>query len=134
MLSNTNFTTGLVAESGSLAVTALSGGQIHLLEPLGLRSGRDGPKLQGLEVELTSAGDPWFPGGAGAMRCEVVESMDFGDSTGFLCAVRERWPGRDEAMRWADARAQVGAEFLAAWAEKSAREQATARQAMKWVD
>ena len=61
-LSKTNYTHELVIASGTLSVTALSASQLPLLEPLGLRSGRDGDKLAGLEVALTEAGDPWFPG------------------------------------------------------------------------
>ena len=53
-LSKTNYTHELVIASGTLSVTALSASQLPLLEPLGLRSGRDGDKLAGLEVALTA--------------------------------------------------------------------------------
>jgi flavin reductase (DIM6/NTAB) family NADH-FMN oxidoreductase RutF len=133
VLSKTNFTHDLVAETGTLAVTLLSAGQLSLLEPLGLRSGRDGAKLAGLRYTLTADGDPWFPGGAGWLRCRVIDAPDFGDSTGFLCAVVERDTFEAGPMRWADARSVLDAAFLEAWAAKSAKEQAAARGAMHWI-
>ena len=133
-LSKTNYTHELVIASGTLSVTALAASQLPLLEPLGLRSGRDGDKLAGLEVELTAAGDPWFPGCVGYLGCEVIEHHDLGDATAFLCAVRERETlSAEPAMRWPEAQQVVGAEFLERWAEKSRREQAAARASMRWV-
>ncbi|HNO66780.1 MAG TPA: flavin reductase [Tepidiformaceae bacterium] len=131
-LSNTNYTTGLVAASGTLAVTVLSQTQAGLLEPLGLRSGRDGPKLDGIRHTLTTGGDPVFPGGAGTLACEVLTSFALGDSTGFLVAVRERNEGGLAPLDWQAAKLVVGEAFLARWAEKSQREQAAARTAMLW--
>jgi flavin reductase (DIM6/NTAB) family NADH-FMN oxidoreductase RutF len=137
VLHRANLTHDLVAESGTLAVTLLSEGQIELLEPLGLRSGRDGEKLDGLALRMTAAGDPIFPGGVGYLACEVLEASDLGDATAYLVAVRERASlgveGEPRApMRWADARERLGAPFLDRWAEKSAREQEAARASMHW--
>ncbi|MEX2080616.1 MAG: flavin reductase family protein [Dehalococcoidia bacterium] len=131
-LSKTNYTHDLVVASNTLAVSLLARNQVGLLQPLGLQSGRDGPKLAGLQVELTPAGDPWFPGAIGMLACEVIRTADHGDATAFLCAVthRESFPG--EPLPWAAARELVGEEFLLRWAEKSAREQAAARQSMLW--
>ncbi len=135
VLSKTNYTHDLVEEAGTLAVTLLSGDQIDLLEPLGLTSGRDRDKLGGLAHEVTEAGDPYFTGGVGYLDCEVLDSVDFGDSTGFLSAARHRAPLDGEAaMTWADARARLGDEFMQRWQEKSAREQALAREVMTWRD
>ena len=134
-LSKTNYTEGLVRASGWLSVTLLSDTQAGLLEPLGLRSGRDGNKLTGLEVELTASGAPTFPGGVGALDCEVLEALDLGDSTAFLVAVRERWRlGGERALPWAVAKTVVGEEFLQRWGEKSEREQEAARAVMHWRD
>jgi flavin reductase (DIM6/NTAB) family NADH-FMN oxidoreductase RutF len=132
VLSKTNYTTELVSSSGTLTVTVLSEGQVGLLEPLGLRSGRDGPKLDGVGHELTGPGDPVFPGGAGWVEGEVLEQFDLGDSTGFLVAARKKSDGRAGAMTWQTAKGIVGEEFLAKWAEKSVREQEAARRAMYW--
>ncbi len=71
-LSKTNYTHELVEAAGALAVTVLSSEQAPLLEPLGLRSGRDGDKLAGIDTALTPAGAPYFPGGTGYLACEVI--------------------------------------------------------------
>jgi flavin reductase (DIM6/NTAB) family NADH-FMN oxidoreductase RutF len=134
VLSNTNYTTELVREAGSLAVTVLSEAQLHLLEPLGLHSGRERDKLAGLEVELTGAGDPVLSGGAGSLACEVLERFDLGDSTAFLAAVLDRTESHAPPLSWQAARTVVGQDFLERWAQKSAREQAAARATMKWVE
>jgi len=134
-LSKTNYTEELVRESGRLSVTLLSDTQADLLEPLGLQSGRDGDKLAGLEIDLTASGAPVFPGGVGALECDVLEPLDLGDATAFLVAVRERWGlAAERPLPWAVAKTVVGEEFLQRWAEKSAREQEAARAVMHWRD
>ena len=101
--------------------------------PLGLHSGREGDKLKGLAYGITGEGDPYFPDGVGFIRCAVLDAYDLGDSTAFLCAVRERQPLEAvAALSWAEARRWVGAEFLEEWAAKSSREQEAARAAMRW--
>ncbi|MGE0599126.1 MAG: flavin reductase family protein [Dehalococcoidia bacterium] len=132
VLSNTNYTTGLVAASGTLSVTVLSEGQVGLLAPLGLHSGRDGTKMQGLDFEATPFGDPVFRGGSGWVSAEVLERFDLGDSTGFLAAVRERDESPATPLSWQAAKGVVGVDFLERWAEKSMREQQAARNAMVW--
>lgn len=134
VLSNTNYTTELVRSSGTLAVTVLSEAQAGLIEPLGLHSGRTGPKLSAIAHELAATLDPVFPGSAGSISCEVLHSFDFGDSTAFLAAVRARTESVLAPLSWQSARQIVGAEFLSRWARKSAREQAAAREAMAWRD
>ena len=134
VLSNTNYTTALVAASGTLSVTVLSAAQAGLLEPLGLRSGRDGPKLGGIEHGLTAAADPAFPGGAGSVACEVLAAFALGDSTAFLAAVREQENRVAAPLSWQTAKGIVGEDFLRRWAEKSQGEQAAARAAMVWRD
>lgn len=132
VLSNTNYTTELVTGAGTLAITVLSDLQLSLLAPLGLRSGRDGPKLTGIPYQLTASGDPVFPGGAGSVASEVLRRFDLGDSTAFLVAVRSQEPGNQAPLSWQAARGVVGDDFLSRWAEKSAREQEAARAAMHW--
>lgn len=132
-LSNTNYTTGLVRASGRLTVTLLSDRQLHLLEPLGLHSGRDRDKLAGLEVAFTEWGEPWFPGGTGYLACEVLTAFDLGDMTAFLAAVRSRETFGGSPLSWHAAREVVGEEFLQRWQEKSLREQEAARRAMLWA-
>lgn len=105
VLSNTNYTTALVAECKTVCITLLTAGQVGLIGPLGLRSGREGNKLAGIEHELTAEGDPYFPGGAGYLRCAVLAESDNGDSTSFLVAVHERRPMAEAPpISWASAR------------------------------
>ncbi len=137
VLSRTTLTHDLVLESGTLAVTLLAEDQLELLEPLGLRSGRDGEKLSGLPLRTTAAGDPLFTEGVGYLACEALDAVALGDSTAYLVAVRERARlgaagAARRPMRWADARGRIGGDFLARWAEKSEREQESARAAMIW--
>ena len=133
VLSRSNYTEALVRESGVLSVTLLGREQLDLLEALGLRSGRDGNKLAGLKYELDARGCPRFPGGAGWAGGEVLDLADFGDSTGFLVAVRERETWEPPPLSWQEARSNVDGRFLARWAEKSAREQELARARMLWL-
>lgn len=130
----TNLTHDLVSESGSLAITLLSASQADLLWPLGIRSGRDGPKLAGLPYRLTPEGDPWFEGTA-AMRCEAIDAFDVGDATFFLAAVREILrEGPEPPLRWAEAQRLLGASFLAAWEAKAAANRARAAALMRWTE
>ncbi|HCV00264.1 MAG: hypothetical protein CL897_05250 [Dehalococcoidia bacterium] len=134
-LSKTNYTEGLVRQSGRLTVTLLSSAQSALLKPLGLKSGKDGDKLAGLDVELTPSGIPTFPGGVGALECEVLEPLDLGDATAFLVAVRERLEmAGGQPLPWSVAKTEVGEEFLRSWAKKSAHEQRIAQSVMHWND
>lgn len=132
-LSKTNYTRELVAKSGQLAITVLAGGQEDLLERLGLASGRQGFKLEGLTFEVRPNGCPVFPGGRGYVDGEVIDSHDLGDSTAFLVAItgRETWDG-SEGLRWHDVRERIGEDFMRRWLEKSEREQAAARAVMRW--
>jgi flavin reductase (DIM6/NTAB) family NADH-FMN oxidoreductase RutF len=132
VLSNTNYTTELVKVAGTLSITVLSEGQTALLEPLGLQSGRNGPKLGGIDPELSYLGDPVFPGCAGWIAGEVLVSQSLGDSTAFLVAVRDKFDGSAAPLSWQAAKSVVGDEFLKRWAEKSGREQAAARETMLW--
>jgi flavin reductase (DIM6/NTAB) family NADH-FMN oxidoreductase RutF len=132
-LSKTNYTTELVQASGTLALTLLAEPQLGLLEPLGLRSGRDGDKLAGLVFELTAAGDPWFPGGVGMLACEVIDTYDLGDGLAFLVAVREQRAMEAHApLTWRHARMLLGDDFMQRWSEKSAREREAALASMHW--
>jgi flavin reductase (DIM6/NTAB) family NADH-FMN oxidoreductase RutF len=132
ILSNTNFTTGLIAKSGRLSISLLAEGQLKLLERLGLQSGRDAYKLDGIRFEMDSHGCPLFEASAATASCEVLESSSLGDSTAFLCAVRERVTNDREPISWFEARSLLNDEFLLAWQEKSEGEQQAARRTMLW--
>lgn len=130
---NANYTHDLALESGTLVLSLLAADQLDLLEPLGLHSGREGDKLVRLDVELTPAGDPWFPGAVARIACEVIDTLDLGDATTFLCAVVERERLRDEApVPWHEARERMPAEFMVRWEAKSARDRELAARLMRW--
>lgn len=128
-----NYTHDLVAASGTLVLSLLAADQLDLLEPLGLQSGRDGDKLAAVDYELTPAGDPWFPGAVARISCEVIDGLDLGDATTYVCAVRERTRLRgDHPISWHEARARLPAEFIARWEAKSARDRELAAKLMRW--
>ena len=128
-----NFTRDLVEQSGTLAVTVLDRSQISLSEPLGIRSGRDGNKLAGIECETTAAGDPYFPGGVGFATCEVIEAFELGEATAFLCAVRSRDAlGGTTTFTTAEIREDLGESFTRPWEEKRARDLPMLRALMHW--
>lgn len=134
LLSKTNHTTGLVRETGTLAVTLLAETQLDLLEPLGTKSGRDGDKLTGLNFELTSDGDPVFPGGVGTLACHVLRETDMGDAILFLCAIRSQQQNENAAppMNWASARERLPGDVVQRYLERNARDQEIARERMIW--
>jgi flavin reductase (DIM6/NTAB) family NADH-FMN oxidoreductase RutF len=128
-----NYTHELVREAGTLAITVLAEGQEGLLAPLGLASGRHGPKLGGLEWRLTPEGDPVFDGGAGQVRARVIAEFDLGDATAFLAGVVGAVDGTGTPLRWQAAQQVVGEEFMRRWAEKSARDRVAAESLMRWL-
>lgn len=128
-----NYTRELVAAAGTLAISVLDRSHMRLVEPLGIRTGREGNKLAGLEVELTAEGDPWFPGAVGIARCEVIEDFELGEATSFLCAVRERRAaGGSQTFTTADIRSELGEAFTRPWDEKRARDLPMLRELMHW--
>jgi flavin reductase (DIM6/NTAB) family NADH-FMN oxidoreductase RutF len=135
VLTKSNYTHGLVLRGRTLAITVLRESQLQLLWPLGMRSGRDGEKLEGLAFELTEAGDPYFTDGVGFLRCDVIEDYDMGDSTAFLCGVRERRElAGGEPIGWAAAQRILGSEFMAAYGPKREHDADIARATMRWRD
>jgi flavin reductase (DIM6/NTAB) family NADH-FMN oxidoreductase RutF len=128
-----NYTRELVEACGTLTITVLDRSQMTMVEPLGIRTGRDGDKLGGLEVELTEDGDPWFPAGVGMARCGVIEAFELGEATAFLCAVRERRAGAGgNPFATSDIRAELGDEFTRPWDEKRGRDLPMLRDLMHW--
>jgi flavin reductase (DIM6/NTAB) family NADH-FMN oxidoreductase RutF len=130
----TNLTHDLVAASGSFTLTVLAEPQHELLWPLGIRSGREGPKLGGLPVALTAVGNPWFPGGIAAFECAVLGGLDAGDATFFLAAVVTVLEEHDGVpLRWPRAQQLLGPSFLRAWEAKAARNRSAAASTMHWI-
>lgn len=130
-----NRTAVLAGEAGTLAITVLSAAQVHLVDVLGLKSGNDGPKLEGVAYELTATGDPYFPGGAALLECEIIERLDLGDAWAFLVAVRERRRLSDAApLSRQELMSLAGADVRDRWAAKIAAAIPAYRIAMHWMD
>ncbi|MFQ5380327.1 MAG: flavin reductase family protein [Dehalococcoidia bacterium] len=129
----TNYTEELVRASGSLAISVLAEHQVELLSVLGLRSGRDRSKLSGLDYELTEAGDPYFPDASALVDCRVIDGLDGGDATFFLCRVHDRrWLSDKAPLDRFAAMQSAGPEFHRVWSQKQAREQEASRATMRW--
>lgn len=127
-----NYTHELVTAGGTLSVTVLSEAQAHLVETLGMQSGRDRDKLGGTGFELDGDGDPYFPGGAGHMSCDVIKRLDMGDATAFLVAVRSRERGLAAPLsRWR-MNEILGPEFVQAWAAIAGERAPIYREQMIW--
>ena len=134
MLWKSNYTHDLVMKSGSMAITMLSRGQLHLLDPLGLRTGRDTPKLEGIDVRLTASGDPYFPGGVGYTDCRVLERLDLGDCTAFFVGVRnEERLSSEEPITWQQASELLDKDFLARYGAKFTADRKRAAAEMRWL-
>ncbi len=130
---NGNYTTELVRERGSLSITMLSEEQVRLLEPLGLRSGRNSPKLNGIDYRLDERGNPVFAGGAGVVACDVLDTASLGDATLFLVAVRDRTTFTARTpLTLGRARQLAPPEVLAKWDAHNERERAASRETMTW--
>ena len=130
-----NLTHDFVARSGSLSVNLLGPWQLHLLDPLGLVSGREGDKLHGLGAVPSRRGNPIFPESIGYLECEVIASYDLGDATAFLVAVldEQRLRGGDP-VTWAAARPLLPREWHARWDAKIARDIERSRAVMRWIN
>lgn len=128
-----NFTTELVESTGTLSLTLLSRDQLPLLEPLGLVSGRDGPKLGGLEFTLDANSNPLFPGGVGECSCEVISSTSYGDAVSFLCAVTERRSFAAEPLTLQEARSLASPDVQERWNAHNIIERAMSHEAMHWL-
>jgi flavin reductase (DIM6/NTAB) family NADH-FMN oxidoreductase RutF len=134
MLWKNNHTCGLVADSGTAVLTVLSEEQASLVPALGFRSGRDRPKLDDVQHELTAAGDPYFPRGVAMFDCRVLATLDAGDAVSFLLAVteRRRLDGEIPLRRWR-AVELLGPEFANELGDMIARNMGFSRGRALWV-
>lgn len=134
MLWKPNYTHDFVIQSGSMAITMLARGQLHLLDALGLRSGRETPKLEGIDVRLTASGDPYFPGSVGYTDCHVLDRIDLGDCTAFFVGVRdEERLSSEEPVTWQQAIELLDKEFLARYEAKFTADRKRAAADMRWL-
>jgi flavin reductase (DIM6/NTAB) family NADH-FMN oxidoreductase RutF len=83
-LSKINLTHDLVRESGVFGMHLLRRDQWDVIWKLGLRSGRDGDKFDGIAVRRGTTGCPLLADALVAWECHVVNAMDAGAATFFL--------------------------------------------------
>ena len=131
---HTNFTHGLIASSGVLAINFLEREQLPLIWQLGMRSGRDGDKLENVSHATGPTGSPLLEGCYGYLDCRVVNAMDGGDMTAFLVeAVAGRTNG-GERMAWRDARPRLPRRWADEWDRKIAGEIDVSLGTMSGID
>ena len=83
-ISKTNFTHDIVYASGVFAIHLLRTDQWDLIWQLGLQSGREQDKLQGIALRPGQTGCPLLADCLTAYECRVVNAMDSGAATFFL--------------------------------------------------
>ena len=131
---HTNFTYGLIASSGVLAVNFLETSQLPLIWQLGMRSGRDGDKLGGLGYTSGATGSPLLEGCYGFLDCRVVNAMDGGDMTAFLVEAVAARTNRGERMTWREARPRLPRRWADEWDRKIAGEIEVSLNTMGAID
>jgi flavin reductase (DIM6/NTAB) family NADH-FMN oxidoreductase RutF len=103
-VSKLNFSHDLIWRSGVFGLHLLHRGQFDIVERLGLRSGRDGDKMEGLAlVEGAVTGCPLLADARAAYECRVVNAMDAGAATFFLgdvVAMRDAGAGAVMTSDW----------------------------------
>ena len=131
---HTNFTHGLIAESGILAVNFLEASQLPLIWQLGMQSGRDGDKLECVGYGRGATGSPLIEGCYGFLDCRVVNAMDGGDMTAFLVEVVAGRTNGGERMTWREARPRLPDRWADEWDRKIAGEIDVSLSTMSGVD
>jgi flavin reductase (DIM6/NTAB) family NADH-FMN oxidoreductase RutF len=115
-----NLTHDLVRDSGVFAVHLLGDDQDEVVYRLGLRSGREGDKLDRLVGDMGATGCPLLAEYLAVYECRVLNAMDGGDMTVFLGEV-VAMDGREGApLWWRDLRPRMPAEQAATWDRKIA--------------
>ena len=125
-----NFTHDLVRDSGVFAVHLLRDDQDELVYRLGLRSGRDGDKLDGLSLRKGATGCPVLEDCLAWYECRVLNTMDGGDMTVFLGEVVAMAGQEGVPLWWRDLRGRMPPEHTAAWERKIAADIADSLQTM----
>jgi flavin reductase (DIM6/NTAB) family NADH-FMN oxidoreductase RutF len=115
-----NLTHDLVQDSGAFAVHLLSDDQDEVVYRLGLRSGREGDKLDGLVSGIGVTGCPLLRDYLAVYECRVLNVMDGGDMSVFLGEVVAMDGREGAALWWRDLRPRMPAEQAAIWDRKIA--------------
>jgi flavin reductase (DIM6/NTAB) family NADH-FMN oxidoreductase RutF len=131
-----NYTHELVVASRVFAVHLLAAtpeesrlASLTLLRTLGLRSGRDGDKLSGVNWHAGVTGSPLLADALTYVEARVVATLDSGEMTLFLADVVAGERLRAGApLSWPQARAALPSEWLAEYEANQARQRAEARR------
>jgi flavin reductase (DIM6/NTAB) family NADH-FMN oxidoreductase RutF len=86
-LARQHYTWELVEGSGAFALHLLDEPHLDWVWRFGLRSGRDGDKLEGLAVGPGVTGSPLLADAPGWLDCRVEARLDTGDRTVYLAEV-----------------------------------------------
>lgn len=131
---HTNYTHGLISSSGVLGINFLETSQLPLIWQLGMHSGRDGDKLEGVSYTTGATGSPLLEGCFGFLDCRVVNAMDGGDMTAFLVEAVDARTNGGERMTWREARPRLPRRWADEWDRKIAGEIAVSLGTMDQID
>lgn len=115
-----NLTHDLVRDADVFAVHLLREDQDEIVYRLGLRSGREGDKLEGLLRGEGVTGCPLLADCLAVYECRVLNQMDGGDMTVFLGEVVAMSGGEGAPLWWRDLRPRMPAAHAVAWDRKIA--------------
>jgi flavin reductase (DIM6/NTAB) family NADH-FMN oxidoreductase RutF len=86
-LARQHHTWRLIEASGAFALHLIGEADLEWVWRFGLRSGRDGDKLDGLATGVAASGAPILTEAPGWLDCRVEARMDTGDRTVYLAEV-----------------------------------------------
>lgn len=134
-ISKTNLTHDMIWRSGVFGMHLLRTDQWDVIWRLGLRSGREGDKLAGLELRIGASGCPLLADALVALECRVVNAMDAGAATFYLGEVVEAVPGAAGPVMTSDYfRTHMPPDRKAQYEANLARTQAELEQLARRVD
>ena len=131
---HTNYTHGLIASAGVLAINFLETSQLPLIWELGMHSGRDGDKLASVSYTTGATGSPLLEGCFGFLDCQVVNAMDGGDMTAFLVEAVAAQTNGGHRMTWREARPRLPRRWADEWDRKIAGEIEVSLSTMDQID
>jgi flavin reductase (DIM6/NTAB) family NADH-FMN oxidoreductase RutF len=85
-----HLTTELILKSRRFVVNVLAEGQQGLIARLGLKSGHETNKLEGVDLPRTESGLALLPGTCGYAECEVLKKMEIADRVIIAAVIREQ--------------------------------------------
>lgn len=128
-LSKANLTHDLVLASGSFALHFLRADSLELVRALGLRSGRDGEKMAGIETRPGLTGSPILADALAYLEARVASTLDGDDVTILLAdVVGGGRLAEGERLTIETVRERMPVEWLAEWDARREQEIAEGRR------